>query len=154
MIIEVQLNSNKTKTMIFNFTDNFQFATRLELNGTPLETVNQIKILGVHITNDLKWDTNTNELTRKWYSRMRLLHKMIEFGYDTSELLHIYILYIRSVCEQSAFLWHSSLTIENEDDIERVQKTALEIIYGKQYENYENALKMSNLYTLKDRRNY
>ena len=44
------------------------------------------------------------------------------------------------------------LTIENEQDLERVQKTALKIIYKNSYENYENALEMSNLKTLKDRR--
>ena len=44
------------------------------------------------------------------------------------------------------------LTIENEQDLERVQKTALKIIYRNSYESYENALKISNLKTLKDRR--
>ena len=69
-----------------------------------------------------------------------------------SDLVNIYILYIRSLCEQSAVVWHSMLTIENEQDLERVQKTALKIIYRNSYENYENALEMSNLKSLKDRR--
>ena len=101
----------------------------------------------------MKWDTNTNELTRKGYSRMRLLHKMIEFGYRKSELLDIYILKIRSLCESSAVVWHSMLTLENEENLERIQKTALKIIYKGQYVSYENALRKSNLKTLKDRRN-
>ena len=82
----MRLNSSK-KIMTFNFTDKFQFASRLELDGIPLEMVNQIKILGVLVTNDLKWDINTNELTKKTYSRMRLLNKVIEFGCSKSELL-------------------------------------------------------------------
>ena len=37
--------------------------------------------------------------------------------------------------------------------LEHIQKTALKIIYKGQYVSYENALRMSNLKTLKDRRN-
>ena len=52
----------------------------------------------------------------------------------------IYILYIRSVLEQSCVVWNSSLTVENIQDLERVQKAAAKIIIGKQYTNYESAL--------------
>ena len=64
----------------------------------------------------------------------------------------IYILYIRSVCEQSAVVWHSSLTIENTADLERVQKTALKIILKNHYICYNSALKQTNLDTLEKRR--
>ena len=37
-------------------------------------------------------------------------------------------------------MWQSALTIENSADIERGQKSALAIILGKSYSNYENAL--------------
>ena len=83
---------------------------------------------------------------------MRLLHKVIEFGYPIEDLIQVYILYLRSLCEQSAVVWHSSLTVENEEDIERVQKTALKIIFKNKYVSYENALVLSGLKTLKERR--
>ena len=92
--------------MIFNYTDNYQFATRLLLDNNPLETVTEFKLLGTIITSDLKWDRNTNSLTKRAYSRMRLLHKVIEFGYPIEDLIQVYILYLRSLCEQSAVVWH------------------------------------------------
>ena len=49
-------------------------------------------------------------------------------------------------------MWHSALTIENSADIERVQKSALSIILGKSYSNYENALVTLNLQRLSERR--
>ena len=64
----------------------------------------------------------------------------------------IYISYIRSLVEQSSNVWHSSLTIDNEMDLERVQKIALKIILKEKYQNYENALNILELDTLKDRR--
>ena len=66
---------------------------------------------------------------------------------------NIYILYIRSILEQSCVVWHSSLTQDNENDLERVQKAAVKVILGKEYpENYEQALVRADLDTLKERR--
>ena len=48
------LNEKKTKVMIFNFTDNYKFTTKLSLNNTNLEIVQKTKLLGVILTDDLK----------------------------------------------------------------------------------------------------
>ena len=47
------LNQKKTKVMIFNFTDNHQFTTRLKLNNENLEIVKYAKLLGVIISDDI-----------------------------------------------------------------------------------------------------
>ena len=61
---KMKLNVDKTKLMIFNFSDKFQFSTRLTVGGKPLETVNKAKLLGTVITSDLSWDSNTECITR------------------------------------------------------------------------------------------
>ena len=48
--------------------------------------------------------------------------------------------------------WHSSLTLEEKIIIERVQKTALHIIYQENYQSYTAACAMANISTLEDRR--
>ena len=48
------INQKKTKNIIFNFTSNYQFSTRLELEGEVLETVDNAKLFGTNISNDLK----------------------------------------------------------------------------------------------------
>ena len=45
----------KIKIMIFNFTKNHKFSTRLNENGENIDVVNQLKLLGTIITDDLKW---------------------------------------------------------------------------------------------------
>ena len=146
------LNQKKTKVMIFNFTDNFKFTTRLELSSENLEVVSQAKLLGVIISNDLKWDNNTEFLVKKANSRMQLLRKVAEFTSSVQEKKNIYILYVRSILEQSCVVWHSSLTQENSEDLERIQKAAIRIINGKNYENYEEALEKADLESLEKRR--
>ena len=64
------LNQKKTKQMIFNYTDNYQFTTRMSVKNENLEIVKETKLLGVIISDDLKWNKNTNYLikkhTREW----------------------------------------------------------------------------------------
>ena len=49
-------------------------------------------------------------------------------------------------------VWHSSITLSERADIERVQKSALHVILVMEYKTYESALKKLNLETLKSRR--
>ena len=54
--------------------------------------------------------------------------------------------------EQSCVVWHSSITNEEETNLERVQKFSLRIILKDNYNSYEQALKKANLLTLGERR--
>ena len=74
------LNQKKTKVMIFNFTDNYKFTAKLELNGEMLDVVKEAKLLGVIITDDLKWDRNTDYIVKKANMRMELLRKVANFS--------------------------------------------------------------------------
>ena len=63
----------------------------------------------------------------------------------------IYI-HIISLCEQSSSVWHSSITLQNEDDLEQIQGVAITIILKNCYTNYQNALNILELQSLKERR--
>jgi hypothetical protein len=83
---------------------------------------------------------------------MRLLIKVASFGTSQGELKDIYILFIRSLLEQSATVWHSSLTEENISDLERIQKTAVKIILGDKFITYEQGLLKLDMDNLSERR--
>jgi hypothetical protein len=123
-----------------------------ELEGEPIEVVEQYKLLGVQITNDLKWNANTAYVTKRGYSKLWILRRLKINGANQSELKDIYCKQVRSILEYCAVVWHSGLTKENNANIERVQKSALSIILGKSYLNYENALFILNLEKLCVRR--
>ena len=45
------ISEKKTKSMIFNFTNKYQFHARLQLKGHNVEVVDKMKILGTTLTN-------------------------------------------------------------------------------------------------------
>ena len=83
---------------------------------------------------------------------MQLLHSAAKFTRKRTDLKSIYLTFIRPVLEQSAPVWHSSLTEENSEDLERVQKAAARLIMGGYHMNYNSSLKELHLETLKERR--
>ena len=83
---------------------------------------------------------------------MQFLHKAAKFTNNFRDLKQIYISQVRGKLEQSAVVWHSSLTVKNENDLERIQKAALRIILKNRYQSYSQALAMLQMKSLKERR--
>ena len=138
--------------MIFNRTVNHQFSTRLNLSGTLLENIEEIKLLVVCITNNLSWTKNTEELCKKAFARISMITKLMYVCVSTEDLLEIYTLFIRSKLESCCVVWHSSLTLEQQDNIERVQRVCLKVILRDNWVSYDAALEMTGLEKLINRR--
>ena len=138
--------------MIFNFTDNHQFTTRLQLKGENVEIVEQMKILGTIVNTQLSWDDNCSMIIKKVNARMQLLRSVLSFGASTEEMVHLWTVFCRSVLEQSCVVWHSTLTEENGQDLERCQKSFAKLILREKYVSYESSLILLNLDSLEDRR--
>ena len=149
---EMKLNSDKTKYMLVNFCHSSIFQTRLSLDNSVLEQVRETKLLGVTLTDDMKWHKNTENIIRKANKRMSLLHNLVNFNVDKTDAVQIYTLYIRSILEQSCVVWGTSITDAESLALERVQKCALRIIFKNEYISYTNALSMAGLSDLSTRR--
>ena len=147
------ISEKKTKAMIFNFTDNYKFTTRIRLKGSNIEVVDSMKILGTVVNTKLSWDENCSLIIKKVNARMQLLRSIQSFGASIEEMVHLWIVFCRSVLEQSCVVWHSSLTQENKDDLERMQKTFAKLVLRQNYKSYENSLLRLNLDCLDTRRN-
>ena len=146
------INEKKTKTMLFNYTSNYQFTTRLLLKNEPVEVIDSTRLLGTIISNDLSWDQNISKIVKNANARMELVRRVASFGTPVEDIKNIYILFVRSILEQSATVWHSSLTQENINDLERVQKSAIKVILQENYSSYKQGLAQLNLESLASRR--
>ena len=111
-----------------------------------------MQLLGVWISEDLSWDKNCQKICKGAYSRLSLITKLKNVGISTTNLLDICILFIRSVVEYCSVAFHSSLTQQQSNKLEKNKKVCLKVIYGEDYTDYELALRLSGLQTLSDRR--
>ena len=148
---KMKINTNKSNYM-FLTRSHEKFSSRLTIDEKKLDQVNEVKLLGVWLSDDLSWARNTSGLCKKAYSRISMISKLKYVGVPIDDLFNVYVLFIRSVLEYCCVVWHSRLTQEQSASLERVQKTCMKVILGEMYISYESALEMSGLETLEARR--
>ena len=76
---------------------------------------------------------------------MSMITKLKYVGVCVEDLLDIYVLFIRSVVA-----FHSSLTQQQSNKLEKIQKTSLRVILGDMYVDYAAALEMCGIQTLSE----
>ena len=138
--------------MLFNTAEISDFSPEIKIENEDIEVVEQFKLLGVQIKSDLRWNANTTYITKKGYKKLLILRRQKENGANESELKDNYCKHVRSVQEYGSVIWHAGLTKQNTAEMERVQKAAFSIIWGREYLNYENALCNLSLKKLSKRR--
>ena len=148
---KMQINEGKCNFMIFSRSEE-QFTTRLTMNNVKLDRISEVKILGLYISDDLSWTRNCKEICIKAYSRVQMLTKLKYVGIKTEDLLDVYKLFIRSIAEYCSVVFHSTLTNELSNKLERIQKTCLKVILADMYIDYTSALEMCGIDTLYARR--
>ena len=109
---EMKINSDKSTFILFNPTKTFDFIPDCEINGKKIDTNEEIKILGLTLQNDLKWKSNTNNMTRKAYKRLWIIKRLKKAGANKEDLIDVYTKQVRSVVEFGVPVWNSGLSKE------------------------------------------
>ena len=149
---EMKINQKKTKFLLFNNSKIIDFMPKFTLGNEEINLVEELKVLGVVLSSDLKWNSHTDHIITSAFKKIWMLRRLKSLGTALPELKDIYIQHVRSILEFAVPVWHSGLTQCNRSDIERVQKSAMHIILGDSYTTYENALRTMDLETLESRR--
>jgi len=97
----------------------------LMLDGTEVERVTVFTLLGVHISDNLKWAQHVNALASKAASRLYFLKRLKRSATSTEDLVCFYTSVIWTVLENACPEWHSSPTTGQSDMLESPQKQAL-----------------------------
>ena len=151
---EMLLNTKKTVLFVSNFTEIHQFRPIITIPGEniPLTVVQDTKLLGYWLTGDMKPKKHVKYIISKAHKRIWIMRRLKIAKCNNSDMVHIYIALIRSILETACPVFHSQLTIEDSNDIERIQKIFIWIVLGSRYEDYNEACIQLKLQPLKLRR--
>jgi hypothetical protein len=77
---KMQINSKKNKLMLFNTSKNYDFIPEVtDMDGNALELVEEFKLLEGMVTSDLKWNSNTQYICARGYSKIWMLGNLKKF---------------------------------------------------------------------------
>ena len=93
-------------------------------------TMSSIKALGMRFSDRPTMDAHVAHSKKKFRMRYWMLRNLKNNGFTECELVKVYKTMLRPVADYGCMVYHSSLTIEQDQDIERLQNHALKCIFG------------------------
>ena len=126
----MKLNRTKTKDMIFSFQRKEPDFDPIIIDNCEIERVKEAKVLGLTITDDLKWNAHVEQIVKKANKRLFLLTLLKRAGVDCKDIVDMYTSLIRPVLEYACPVFHAALPKYLQHEIESVQKRALTTICG------------------------
>ena len=123
----------------------------LTIDGHVLESLRSHKVLGLIIQSNLKWDEQILSTVTKASKRLYALQVLSCGGVPPDGLISVYYAIIRPILEYCTELWNYAIPQYLSDELEKVQKRAMRIIFPGH--SYDEALQLAYCTTLSDRRN-
>ena len=146
------INEKKSSVMKFTKSRTKDFPTEIKMHDKFLQVKNKIKVFGVILTSDLRWEANTDYICTKAYKNIWMIRRMKSLKMEPLVILEYYLKEIRVHLELAVPVWHSGLTVKLSDDIERVQRVAIAAITGLTEFDYEDTCALLGLKPLYLRR--
>ena len=120
------------------------------LNGNIIKTEDEVKLLGVTIDYELKFNSHITNICKKASRQLNVLKRMGKYLNRLGKLT-IYHSFILSNFNYCLVIWHFC-SEANTKKMEKIQERALKFIYNENHSTYEELLAKSKLPSLKIRR--
>lgn len=124
------------------FSKNHHFED-IKVEDTPIETVQSAKLVGVHIQNDLKWNTHIDSIVKKSHARIHFLSQLKRARAAEKDMMKFYLSIVRPVLEYACPAWSTALPQYLSEKIESVQKRSMTITHPDL--TYSQALEKAKL---------
>ena len=151
----MKVNHDKTKLIVVS--DSLSYVPRAHFydsTGDRLASIpgdDSFKCLGFHISSKPSMWSHVEAMRKRFRQRYWVLRHLRGLGFSQEDLVRVYKCVILPIADYCSVVYHSQLTDEQDEIIERMQSQALKCIYGPRI----SAAKMrslSGLTTLRARR--
>ena len=106
---KMKVNPKKTKVISFNKSRKFDYPPEVHFsNNQTLEVVSELKLVGVIVSDDLRWKKNTDYICQKATQNLWTLRRLKNFNLDIFKIFDVYSKEIRSLLELAVPVWHVS----------------------------------------------
>ena len=102
----MSLNPTKCTTMEINFMKEPPASPAIYINDDVLGQSQTVKLLGVHIQQDLKWDTHINTILQQANSRFHMMRALKGHGLPIEDLITVHKGYLRPLLEYAVPVWN------------------------------------------------
>lgn len=125
---DLQFNTAKTQELIVDFRRRPFLKPPIQINGNSITITDSFKFLGTHISNNLKWTTNTNQIIAKAQQRLYFLRQLKKYRIRHQLLVLFYSAIIESIITSSITVWYGSTDSQTKKKLQQIVNKASKII--------------------------
>ena len=104
---DMKINQDKSKVLLFNTSWKYDFLPKVTIDsGNNQEVVEEMKLLGVIIQSNMKWNSNTQNLCKRGYQS---LWNLVKHGASITDLLDVYVKKCRCLLELAVPVWNPAI---------------------------------------------
>ena len=147
----MSVNAKKTQLLAIS-PSNEDVSTHIKLpNGQKIESQETLKILGFVFGKKPNVSEHIKHLSTCFRSRLWLIRHLRAAHIPDGDLAKLYQVLVVPTLDYAVPVYHSQLTQEQSDGLEKMQARALKIIFGYEH-SYRELLEMSGIESLWERR--
>ena len=122
-----------------------------DADGTLIESGDSMKVLGFSFSSKPSMHAHVESIRKKFRRKYWALYHLRRAGFTEEELAKVYRTIILPIADYCSIVYHSMITDEQDQVLERLQSQALKIIYGP-YMKYSDMRTKAGVTTLRQRR--
>ena len=119
--------------------------------GDVVRSGPDMKVLGYHLSSHPGVHAHIRALGKRMRKQYWVLYHLRRAGFSDEDLAKVYRTCILPTADYCAVVYHSQLTDEQDQAVERLQAGALRSIYGPEF-SYARMREMAGVTTLRERR--
>ena len=126
------INTKKCFVMLFTRSTKYSFPPEFTINNHDiLEVKKEHRKLGIILQDDLRWNSQVEQMVGKATKTTWVLRRMRALGVDERTLVAYWKAEGRVHLEMACPVWHPGLTVAQSRDLDRAQRVAMAAITGR-----------------------
>ena len=145
---------NNSKTNVLCISDALNYSPKtffFDSDGEKIESVSTMKLLGFYFSERPTVEAHLTSIKKKFRQRFWTLRHLKKVGFNEPELVKVYKSMLLPIADYCDVVYHSMLTDEGDQMLERLQVTALKCIFDATLSGRKLQEK-AGLETLRERR--
>ena len=148
----MSVNNKKTQLLCLSTQNTSDVNTYIRLrSGEKIEGQNGLKLLGFHFSRKPTMTEHLEKTAAKFRGRLWFLRHLKKAALSSTDLIHVYKCFLLPILDYACPVYHSLLTKEQALFIEKLQSSALKIIFGWKT-SYARILEETGLEYVEERR--
>ena len=149
--MKMKVNCAKTQLLCISGDNGCKTTAAITAGGHTIRSTDLMKLLGFMLDEDGGVNTQVEMIQKKFRARFWSLIHLRKSGFKGCALFSLYKTFVRPIIETNSVIYHSMLTINQRDCIERLQKVVTKLCFGYD-DSYAKILTDHGIETLEERR--